>query len=246
MEHIWSFFAFPLNIMLAVLWTAGLWWLWKNMRGSCVVRFLLSPAATISALCLLILSCLWIGLSGIRDFVQSVLFICILLYVQAVVLLITFRGWRRPDGVIRWRFMLIHAGLLLSVGAGFWGAPDVSELRVRMERGDVTETAFRMDGNVTGLGYSLRLDDYCTELSQDGKPSYYEVVVAVNGGEPVKISVNHPYSVKFGEDIYLSSVSEDYCVLQIVREPWRYVTLIGIIMLLAGAFLLFIKGPRRC
>ena len=57
--------------------------------------------------------------------------------------------------------------------------------------------------------------------------------------------VNRPYGVRFGQDIYLASVSEDSCVLQIVREPWRYFALAGIIMLLAGAFLLFINGPRR-
>lgn len=245
MEHIWSFFAFPLNLLLAILWTAGLCWLWKDRRYGRIVRFLLSPSATISALVLLIVSCLWIGLSGMRDFVQSILFVCILIYVQAVVLMVALRGWRRADGVIRWRFLLIHAGLLLAIGAGFWGAPDVSELRVRMVRGDVAETAFRMDGSVTGLGYTLELESYLTELSEDGKPSYYEAVVSVNGGEPAKITVNHPYSVRFGEDIYLSGVSEGYCILQIVKEPWRYVTLAGIIMLLAGAFLLFIKGPRK-
>ena len=57
--------------------------------------------------------------------------------------------------------------------------------------------------------------------------------------------VNHPYSVKFGEDLYLSSVSENSCVLQIVKEPWRYFALAGIILILAGAFMLFINGPRK-
>ena len=83
------------------------------------------------------------------------------------------------------------------------------------------------------------------ETSVDGKPSYYEAQVSVDGGEPVSIIVNHPHSVHFGEDIYLASVTESGCVLQIVREPWRYFALAGILMLLAGAFMLFIKGPRR-
>ena len=69
--------------------------------------------------------------------------------------------------------------------------------------------------------------------------------MAVDGAVPVRITVNHPYSVRLGEDIYLASASEGGCVFQIVREPWRYFALAGILMLLAGAFLLFIKGPRR-
>jgi hypothetical protein len=34
-----------------------------------------------------------------------------------------------------------------------------------------------------------------------------------------------------------------YCILEIVREPWKYLTVAGIVMLLAGALLLFIGGP---
>ena len=49
----------------------------------------------------------------------------------------------------------------------------------------------------------------------------------------------------YGEDIYLVGVSEGSCVLQIVREPWRYFALAGVIMMLAGAFLLFVNGPNK-
>jgi uncharacterized membrane protein HdeD (DUF308 family) len=31
--------------------------------------------------------------------------------------------------------------------------------------------------------------------------------------------------------------------LEIVREPWKYLTVLGVVMLLAGAVLLFIGGP---
>jgi hypothetical protein len=245
MGQFWTFFAFPLNLLLAILWFGGWGWLWKNRPASKCVRFMLSPSATVSALVLLLCGGLWIGLSGSRDFVQTVPFVAVLLYVQTVVFLITLRGWRRSDGVIRWRFLLIHIGLLMAVGAGFWGAPDSSEMRLSLSKGDVAQKAYLMDGRVAALGYDLSLEDYDVETSSEGKPSYYEARVSVDGGECVKITVNHPYSVRMGEDIYLSSVSEAGCVLQIVREPWRYFALAGILMLLAGAFMLFIKGPRR-
>ena len=38
---------------------------------------------------------------------------------------------------------------------------------------------------------------------------------------------------------------EEFCMLQIVREPWRYGAIVGIIMMLTGAFMLFVGGPRR-
>lgn len=245
MGQFWTFFAFPLNLLLAILWFGGWGWLWKSRSGSRSVRFMLSPAATVSAFVLLLCGGLWIGFSGSREFACSVPFVVVLLYVQTVVFLVTLRGWRRSDGVIRWRFLLIHAGLLLALGAGFWGAPDSSEMRVALAEGEVAQKAFLMDGRVAGLGYKLGLDSFSVETSAEGKPTYYEAWVAVDGAAPVRITVNHPYSVRFGEDIYLASASEGGCVFQIVREPWRYFALAGILMLLAGAFLLFIKGPRR-
>ena len=245
MGQFWTFFAFPLNLLLAALWLAGWGWLWKNRPSCRLVRFMLSPAATVASLVLLAGACLWIGLSGDRSFVQSVFFVVLLLYVQTVVFLITLRGWRRADGQVRWRFLLIHAGLLLALGGGFWGSPDSSEMRVALSSGDSSMKAFRLDGTMVGLGYELSLHEYDTEVSNDGKPVHYEAYVSVDDGKPVCITVNHPYGVRFGEAIYLASVSEGGCVFQIVREPWRSFALVGIIMMLIGAFMLFVKGPRR-
>ena len=253
MEHFWTFFSFPLNLLLAVLWFGGWTWLWKSRPAgdgmkfvtSRLLRFMLSPAATVSALVILVAACIWIGFSGDREFVQTVPFVAVLLYVQTVVFLVILRGWRHSGGAVRWRFLLIHAGLMLALGAGFWGAPDSSELRLALTSGQTSEKAYLMDGRITSLRYQLRLDDFKVETSVDGKPSYYEAIVSVDDGDSVRITVNHPYSVRFGEDVYLASVSDAGCVFQIVREPWRYVALSGILMLLAGAFMLFIKGPRK-
>lgn len=245
MNAFWSFFAFPLNLLMAVTWAVCWIWLWKNRPQSAPVRFIMSQSATVSAIALLLLSCLWIGLSGDRGFVGSVIFVIVLLYFQTVLLLVTMRGWRRSDGKIRWRFLLIHAGLLLAVGAGFWGTPDSSELRLALNRGEEAETAYEMDGNLTGLGYKISMKDYDVEYSDEGVPSAYHAILAVDGVDPVTLSVNDPYSVNLGEDIYLASVSDEFCILQIVREPWKYFALAGILMLIAGAFMLFIKGPKR-
>lgn len=241
----WSFFAFPLNLLLALLWIVCWRWLWKNRPQCRVVRFLLSPAATVSAIVLLVAACLWIGVSGDQGFVESMIFVAVLLYVQTVLLLVILRGCRRPDGTVRWRFMLLHAGLLLAVGSGFWGAPDSVELRLALGRGEEAQAAYKRNGSLTGLGYSIRLTDYKVEYSDEGMPSFYEATISVDGEEPAVLSVNHPYSVGLGEDIYLARVTKDFCILQIVREPWKYFALSGILMLIAGAFMLFIKGPRR-
>lgn len=245
MQEFWTFFAFPLNLLLALIWTAGWGLMRKNHPECAAVRFLLSPYATISSIALLIAACLWLGLSGDRGFVQSVVFVVILLYIQTVLFMVLLRGWRRNGGEVRWRFVFLHAGLLLAVGAGFWGSPDSSEFRMRLHRGETSNVAYRLDGNSTVLTYELTLDDYVSEISEEGQPVHYEAYLTMSDGKQVSISVNHPYSVNMGEAIYLASLSEGSCVLQIVREPWRYFALAGIILMLAGAFMLFIKGPRR-
>lgn len=241
----WIFFAFPLNLLFALIWAGGWIMLWKYRRESFVLRFMLSPASTISSISLLLAACLWIGFSGDRDFVRSIVFVCILLFLQTVLLLVTLRGWRLSDGTVRWRFLLTHAGLLIALGAGFWGAPDSFEMRVPLAKGETTRAGYFNDGHRGILSYEMTLQDFDSEYSLNHKPVHYEAHVSIDGADPVKITVNHPYNVRFGESIYLTSVSDNGCILQIVREPWRYFALSGILMLIAGAFLLFIKGPKR-
>ena len=244
MEHIWIFFAFPLNLLLAFLWMALWGMLWKKHPQCGIVKFLLSPIASFLAIILLIIASLVIGFSDYRDLVHSIPFVMLILYVQTVVFLVTLRGWRRKGGAIRWRFLLIHAGFLLAVCSGFWGSPDSSELRLKLAQGQESQRAYMMDGSITTLDYKLNLLDYKVELSSEGKPSYYEAVVSVNDDEAVT-TINHPLSINLGENVYLASVSDAGCIFQIVREPWRYFTLTGILMLLTGAFMLFIRGPRQ-
>ena len=176
---------------------------------------------------------------------ESIFFVLVLLYVQTVLFLITLRGYKPAGKPVRWRFLLLHAGLLLAVGAGFWGCPDSMEYRMKLQYDEVSREAFRLDGTKTSLSYDVELQSLETEYSEDGRPIRYEAVLQIDDNDPVTVCVNDPYPVRIGEDIYLASVSENHCVLQIVREPWRYFALVGILMLLSGAFLLFINGPRK-
>ena len=131
-----SFFAFPLNLFLAVLWAGGIFMAWRHCGKSSFVRFMLSRKATVIAITLLIIFSLIIGITGHREWTMTWLFAAVLLYFQTVLLFVILRGWKvrdgsgfRPGGV-RWRFLMNHAGLLLAVSSAFWGAPDSSVLRV--------------------------------------------------------------------------------------------------------------------
>jgi uncharacterized membrane protein HdeD (DUF308 family) len=40
-------------------------------------------------------------------------------------------------------------------------------------------------------------------------------------------------------------MGETYAVIEIVKEPWQWLSATGIIMLIAGAVLLFVQGPKN-
>lgn len=170
-----------------------------------------------------------------------------LLYVQYALGLAILRGWRNKAG-IRWSFLLNHAGLWLALVGGFWGAPDVERLRLVAEREGATNEAFRLDGAPTRLDYQVRLHDFCLTTYANGSPASYEAEVEVDGVR-YPLRVNHPLKRSFGELIYLISYDRTttppaYCILEVVHEPWRGVTVSGIVMMMLGALLTFVRGRR--
>lgn len=251
-----AFFAFPLNLICALIWASAVLWLWKDMRRSLFVSFMLSPSASISSIILLLVCCLVVGLTGMRWIVQSWVFITVLLYFQTVLAFVLLRGWRAATptgarlGPIRWRFVLLHLGLLVTVSSAFWGAPDSQTCRMKAVQGVPTAEAFLMDGTPAWLEYEIELKDFNIEKYESDVPSDFSAHVLVDG-ESITLRVNHPYKARYGEHVYLSGydvaagAGSEYCILQIVRETWRPWCMAGILMMLAGAFMLFIGGPRR-
>lgn len=249
-----SFLSFPLNLVLALIWAGSVYILWKNRRKSGFVGFMLSKAGTISSILLFLTFSLVIGLTGKRNLVNTWVFAAVLLYFQTVLLFVILRGCfqRFPDGKgkIRWRFLLNHAGLLLAVSSAFWGAPDSESMYVRAIKGIPAKEAVHADGTGTWLPYEIELKDFRMEEYDNGVPSMFEADIVADG-QSVTLRVNEPYSVSLGSDIYLtgydvaSGADSSYCILQIVREPWKYAAVAGILMMLAGAMLLFINGPER-
>lgn len=251
-----DFFAFPLNLIFMVLWLVGCSLLWNHCRKSLLVRFFLSPAATFISMGLFVVLCLVIGFTGWRSLAGSWISFVVTLLLQTVVLFVIMRGWRRQTatgarlGGVRWRFLLLHVGLLAVVGASFWGAPDAQTLRVKAVVGEPCREAYFMDGRQTWLPYDIVLEDFELQEYPGGVPSAFRAVAVVDGFSAV-IEVNDPYTRSFGEDVYLvgydaaAGADSSYCILEIVREPWKYVTVVGIVMLLAGAVLLFFGGPSK-
>ena len=249
-----AFLAFPLNLIVALIWEFLMLILWRTSKKSLFVEFMLSRGATITSIVLLALSAIVIGITGDRSLVTTWIFAAILLYFQTVLLFVILRGWREQTatgarlGQIRWRFLFNHLGILLAVSSAFWGAPDTEVLRMRVFQNLPVREAMKMDGTLTRLPYEITLDKFDIHTYSNGVPSMYEAMLMVDG-KPVVLKVNEPYSVSFGRDLYLvgfdGANNDDNCILQLVYEPWRYAAMAGIELMLIGAFLLFATGPRR-
>ncbi len=243
-----AIFAFPLNIAIIALWLVIVGVLYKNRSNLAVAKSLLSIRATWLSLGSMVATGIYLGLER-EPSSTSWLVVAGILFTLTHLLLITLRGWRTPSG-IRWRFTLLHVGLILALGAGFWGAPDREQLRMALMENKPTETAYHINGTATQLDHAITLRSLNAEYNESGMPTYFDATLEIEN-ELVTLRVNHPHNRTLSEKIYLVSVGQSpdngspYCVVEIVHEPWQWLSLTGIVMLLVGAVMLFIRGPRH-
>ena len=237
-----ALFAFPLNVLLALLWLTGVAHLWRK-RAKAAGEFMLSAEATKISFVLMAIVGIVLGTQA-EPRTTSLSVITATLFTLTHLSLITLRGWRNAKG-IRWRFTLLHCGLILLLGAGFWGAPDRHVVRMALERGERSSIAYSASGGAENLGYEIELSEIRTERDDAGRLTAIEADVVVDG-KSVKLSVNHPASKGFGTKIYIINDGRDgYAVIEVIDEPWHYLSLVGIVMLLAGAVMMFAMGPKK-
>lgn len=241
-------FAFPLNFALIGLWLSLVGYLYTNRNSLPWVQSLLSMRATWLSLGVMVTTGIYLGLQHKPNAI-SWLVVLGMLFTLTHLTLVTLRGWRTTKG-IRWRFALLHAGLILALGAGFWGAPDRIQLRTVLIPQQPVELAYHLNGTATKLDHAITLHNLVAEYNDDGMPTHFEAKIEVDN-DMVTLRVNHPYNRTLSEKIYLVSIANNpangipYCIVEIVREPWQWLSLAGIVMLLTGAVMLFIRGPRH-
>ncbi|MBW9276634.1 cytochrome c biogenesis protein ResB [Bacteroides fragilis] len=262
-----SFFAFPLNVIVAVIWVYLLWRLYREGNKLPLTRFLLSSRTSILSILLLIGGSLVIGLFpqlseaeaasisgvpaslGCYNFMTSWVFIAILFLLLSNLTMVVIHAFYHRVPAKK-RFLLNHLGVWFALFAGFFGSSDVQTLRIPLYAGQPGREAYSMDGKAYYLDYELELYSFNTEYYPNGMPSRFAADVRI-GEQRTTLEVNHPHSYRLGEDIYLTGYDTHnvgntrYCILQIVRQPWKYVMVTGILMMLAGAVLLFINGPKK-
>ena len=239
-----AFFAFPVNDALVLLAMVGLWILRKEKPVSPVTRLLASPSTTSILLALLAASCLCLGLTS-RPSPSSWWFFFLLTALFLHLLMVFYAGAfrKRPH---RLRFILIHGGLLLALLGGFAGTPDTAEWRLPVGKEWPTRQAYTPQYGKIRLPYSLQLKDFDVTYYANGMPQNFQAHLLLDSTKDITLSVNHPYALSPNDDLYLvdyEHVAEPrFCIVQLVRQPWKYVQSFGIWLLLAGCVLLFAQG----
>ena len=239
-----AFFAFPVNDALVLLAMVGLWILRKEKPVSPVTRLLASPSTTSILLALLAASCLCLGLTS-RPSPSSWWFFFLLTALFLPLLMVFYAGAfrKRPH---RLRFILIHGGLLLALLGGFAGTPDTAEWRLPVGKEWPTRQAYTPQYGKIRLPHSLQLKDFDVTYYANGMPQNFQAHLLLDSTKDITLSVNHPYALSPNDDLYLvdyEHVAEPrFCIVQLVRQPWKYVQSFGIWLLLAGCVLLFAQG----
>lgn len=236
-----GFFAFPVNAAVMLLWLALLWVLFREKRDSAFMKLMLSMQTTLSLIGLFIAACLVQGFSA-ASLTDSWWFIAILVALLSHIFLVLLRGMSHPRPR-KLRFFLNHAGLFLALAAGLFGSPDTRDWRTIADTRAESREAYDKAGHLTALDHGFQLMDWDVESYENGAPKSYRATVRIDGKKDAVLEVNHPYRLSWEDDLYLSGFNEKGCILQVVRHPWKYIEATGILMLLAGAVLVFLQGP---
>lgn len=265
-----SFFAFPINMLILVsavyvayaevslsrrkgkssqLGSIGssLW----ACSAMIICMIVLGLVPQLDAAAMQNMSGLWLRL-GVYDWVHSWPFCFAMLWLITVLAAVVVR--RLTAGALRGTipFLLNHVGLWLALASGFAGACDEIRLSIPVDNSYSTSIGYTTSNKVYYIPFSIRLDDFRVERFDNGEPALFEANLTVDAkGKQTQgsVSVNHPLHC-CGYDIYLTGydaqsdarVSE--CVLLAVRQPWKWPLAAGIVMMIAGAVMLFVNGVK--
>lgn len=239
-------FSFPVNVVLFLALGGVLYVLAKERVGEHFVKALSSARAAALFVALAGIGCLLIAFFPDWDFQRSWIFATVLLLLMSNLYLAIFRY----KGQFRLRFYLNHVGLLLLIVALSLGAADMRRMRTIVNIGDTVDKAYTEDGLPYSLGYELKLESFEADFYENNVPSDFRAVISIEGKQKT-VRVNHPWRRTWCEDIYLTGydtkagADSQYCILEFIVQPWKYVAVVAIMFFAVGAVLLLWGGRQR-
>lgn len=253
--------AFPVNVAAAAAALVVLWVAESEWGHTAWLKRLRSGGMACTLLVLTVLWCVagglmpqqevaplqpaWWHALGIHAFTTSWPFVVLLALLLLHLALVLLHRLRQKGLRQQWAFVALHGGLLLTLAAGFLGSADLTDRRAIVTRREATRTAYDAAGLAHPLPWALQLTDFSVERNAaDGSPSQFVATLAVNDA-PLTLAVNEPQALTWCDDLYLTSYDRSatdgrtaYCIVQLVHNPWKWLSYAGIILLMAGSVLL--------
>ena len=237
-----EFFSFPIGLVLGVAGIALLYVAHREFGGGRFITYFRSARMAYVLLALVACCCVAGGaVPAFARFTTSVPFVGLLVALLAHLALVMMHRLRKfslgRDGA----FACVHLGIWLALFSGMTGAADTARLHALLAVGEDVSTAYDENGCELPLRHTMRLQRFAIERNPANNTVVQFRAWLLVDDEPCELAVNSPHSVGLGEDIYLmsyhlnsSGTDVKDCVIQVVHEPWKYVTLLGIVMLLLG------------
>ncbi|MDD4208928.1 MAG: cytochrome c biogenesis protein ResB [Bacteroidales bacterium] len=183
---------------------------------------------------------------SLYDFSTSALFVISWLFFLFVLGAVIVRRFTivKKNNVL---FLLNHVGLWVALSAGFLGRADLYTMQTIVNKEYVIFQAYTEDNQKMNLPFSLGLQEIRKEHYSSGEIKTVEADLIIKDRQyekNVSVSVNYPYRYK-GYDVYLMNAGVNAAKLQIVYDPWRYIVLLGIAIMFAGAIGAFFTGFKQ-
>ncbi|MEG1885414.1 MAG: cytochrome c biogenesis protein ResB [Alistipes sp.] len=232
-----SLWQFPASLILGVVFALSVWALHLYHPQSRLCRLLSGIPMAVVGLVLVGLAMAVEGTWG-QGIHLTYPFIVLLLLLMANLELTILR--RLPQHNVG--FLLNHAGLFLILWGGLFGAPDVTQARMVVPRGEAVRVAQTAQGALVPLPFEVRLDRFTIDCFDDGSPRQYRSELQIDG-HACPIEVNAPAHTK-GYTIYQESYDRAhnaYTVLLLVRDPWLWVVWLGMGLLAVGSCLFIFR-----
>jgi len=153
------------------------------------------------------------------------------------------------------RLILPHLGIVLIVLAMILGHFYNWRGKAVLLTTDKTNVFITKNKEIKIVPFALTLLEFNATHYDSGEPKSYEAVINVekdglmfnpefnSGQSSITLSVNHPYKMAFGQDLYLISYNQNVpcCVVELVHDPFQGVFLVGIILVMSGMVLWLLK-----
>lgn len=213
-------FEFPLSLILALAFVLCVFVIRNGTAG----KFLVSRPLSVI---LMVLSAVFLAAEGTWSpgLQHHRIFILVLL------ILMTFLGLTAVRDSRKGYFlpMMSHLGLFLVLFGGLFGAPDFTEVQMRVFS----------NGRQENMAYDITLQEFRIDFYDDGvSPKQYTSILTADG-RTLQTSVNHPCRYN-GCLIYQTGYDKDngdWSALKIVRDPWLPLVALGALLLALASFL---------